>query len=121
MIDRNVESEISPLELKVMEGNLSSDCSQDTYFDPEIHNLKSLLVASKARVAPLDWITIPKSKPSSLQLLTGLLPDTIRIFPESPSNNHILVGSTCVVSSMDKVASSLAHLYTLAYQIFILL
>ena len=80
------------------------------------------MVASKARVAPLDWITIPRSEPSFLQLLTGLLADTIRIFPESPSNNQILVDSTCVVSSMDKLASSiLDHLYTLAYQIFILL
>ena len=69
IIDRNVVSEISPLELKVMEGNLSNDCSQDTNFDPEIHNFKSLLVASKARVAPLDWIIVPRSELSSLNYL----------------------------------------------------
>ena len=37
---------------KVIEGNLSYGCSQDTDFNPEIHNFKSSLVTSKARVAP---------------------------------------------------------------------
>ena len=63
---------------KVIEGNLSKGCSQDTNYNPEIHTLKSLLVTSKARVAPLDGLTIPRSELSSLQLLTRLLAKTIQ-------------------------------------------
>ena len=91
---------------KVIEGNLSNGCSQDSDFNPEIHIFKSSLVTSKARVAPLDGLTIPRSELSSLQLLTRLLAKTIKALPETPSNVHILGDSTCVISAMDKVATS---------------
>ena len=96
------------------EGDLGNGCSQDTDLNPEIHTFKSSLVTSKARVAPLDGLTIPRSELSSLQLLTRLKAKTIKIIPESPSNIHILVDSTCVISSMDRVASSFSSFIVLS-------
>ena len=46
---------------RVIEGNLSNGCSQDSDLNPKIHVFKSSLVTSKARVAPLDGLTIPRS------------------------------------------------------------
>ena len=54
----------------------------------------------------MDAITIPRSELSSLQLFTRLLAKTIKALPELPSNVHILGDSTCVLSAMDKVATS---------------
>ena len=39
---------------KVIEGNLSKGCSQDTDYNPEIHTFKSALITSKAKLAPKD-------------------------------------------------------------------
>ena len=36
---------------KVIKGNLSNGCSQDSDFNPDIYVFKSSLVTSKARVA----------------------------------------------------------------------
>ena len=91
---------------KVIEGNLSKGCSQDTDYNPEIHTFKSALITSKAKVAPMDGLTIPRSELSSLQLLTRLLAKTIKSLPKTPSDVHILGDSTCVISAMDKVATS---------------
>ena len=56
-------------------------------------------------MAPLDGLTIPRSKLNSLQLLTRLLAKTIKVLPQMPINVHILGDSTCVISAMDKVAT----------------
>ena len=93
------------LKSKVIEGNLSNDCSQDTNFNPKIHIFKSSLVTSKARVAPLDGLIIPRSELSSFQLLTRLLGKTIKALPETLRNVHTLGDSTCVINAMDKVAT----------------
>ena len=63
-------------------------------------------MTAKAKVAPLDGLTIPRSELSALQILTRLLSKTIRALPETPSDVHILGDSTCVISAMDKVATS---------------
>ena len=99
---------------KVIEGNLSNGCFQDSDFHPDIHVFRSLLVTSKARLASLVGLTIPRSKLSSLQSLTRLLAKTIKALTEPPSNVYILGDSTCVISAMD------THLCTLDYQIFII-
>ena len=63
-------------------------------------------MTAKAKVAPLDGLTIPRSELSTLQILTRLLSKTIKALPETPSDVHILGDSTCVISAMDKVATS---------------
>ena len=54
----------------------------------------------------MDGLTIPRSELSSLQLLTRLLAKTIKALPDPPSDIYILGDSTCVISAMDKVATS---------------
>merc|ERR1712082_456668 len=66
----------------------------------------SALVTAKAKVTPLDGLTIPRSELSALQILTRLLAKTIKALPETPSEVHILGDSTCVISAKDKVATS---------------
>ena len=61
---------------KVIDGQLSKGCSQDTDYNPEIHTFESALITSKAKLAPMDGLTIPRSELSSLQLLTRLLAKT---------------------------------------------
>ena len=90
----------------VIEGPLDKDCSLDTDYNSEIHVFKSALITSKAKVAPVDGLTIPWSELSSLQLLSRLLAKTIKALPEAPREVHILGDSTCVISAMDKVATS---------------
>ena len=90
----------------VIEGPLDKGCSLDTDYNSEIHVFKSALITSKAKVAPMDGLTIPRSELSSLQLLTRLLAKTIKALPEAPRDVHILGDSTCVISAMDKVATS---------------
>ena len=63
-------------------------------------------MTAKAKVTPLDGLTIPRSELSALQILTRLLSKTIKALPETPSEVHILGDSTCVISAMDKVATS---------------
>ena len=54
----------------------------------------------------MDGLTIPRSELTALQILTRLLAKTIKALPETPSEIHILGDSTCVISAMDKVATS---------------
>ena len=91
---------------KAIDCKLVNGCPQDLDFDPDIHEFKTSLVTAKARVTPLDGLSIPRSELSALQLLTRLLAKTIRALPETPSEVHILGDSTCVISAMDKVATS---------------
>ena len=91
---------------RIIEGPLNKGCSLDTDYNPEIHIFKSALITSKAKVAPMDGLTIPRSELISLQLLTRLLAKTIKALPKVPSDVHILGDSTCVISAMDKVATS---------------
>ena len=54
----------------VQNTKLQHGSSQDTDYDPELHEFKSFLLTSKARVAPMDGLTIPRSELTALQLLT---------------------------------------------------
>merc|ERR1712240_90620 len=90
---------------KSVDTSLKSGCSQDSDFDPDIHEFKSYLVTAKARVTPLDGLTIPRSELSALQILTRLLHKTVKTLPETPSEVYILGDSTCVISALDKVAT----------------
>ena len=91
---------------KTLDSKLVNGCAQDSDFDPEIHEFKSALVTAKAKVTPLDGFTIPRSELTALQILTRLLAKTIKELPVTPSEVHILGDSTCVISAMDKVATS---------------
>ena len=63
---------------KALDSKLVNGCPQDSDFDPEIHEFKTALVTAKAKVAPLDGLTIPRSELSALQILTRLIAKTIR-------------------------------------------
>ena len=91
---------------KTIDTRLVNGCSQDSDFDPEIHEFKSALGSAMLKVAPLDGLTVPRSELSALQILTRLLSKTIKVLPETFSDVPILGDSTCVISAMDKVATS---------------
>merc|ERR1712089_96682 len=86
---------------KILDTSLVNGCSEDSDFDPNIHEFKSYLVTAKAKVTPLDGLTIPRSELTALQILTRLLAKTVKALPETPSEIHILEDSTCVISAMD--------------------
>ena len=74
---------------KSVDTSLNNGCSEDSDYDPDIHEFKSYLVTAKARVTPLDGLTIPRSELSALQLLTRLLQKTVKTLPETPSEVYI--------------------------------
>merc|ERR1712243_93591 len=90
---------------KSVDTNLTNGCSEDSDYDPDIHEFMSYLVTAKAKVTPLDGLTIPRSELNALQLLTRLLHKTVKTLPETPSEVYILGDSTCVISALDKVAT----------------
>ena len=90
---------------KSLDTSLANGCSEDSDFDPDIHEFKSYLVTAKAKVTPLDGLTIPRSELTALQILTRLLQKTVKTLPETPSEVYILGDSTCVISALDKVAT----------------
>ena len=91
---------------KGLDTSLVNGCSQDSDFDPNIHEFKSYLVTAKAKVTPLDGLTIPRSELTALQISTRLLAKTVKTLPDTPNEVHILGDSTCVISALDKVANS---------------
>ena len=90
---------------KVIEGQLGKGCFQNTHYNSEIHTFESALISAKAKVAPMDGLTIPRSEHGSLQLLTRLLAKTIKALPETCSDVHILGDSTCVISAISQAAT----------------
>ena len=90
----------------VQSTKLQHGSSQDNDYNPDLHEFKSHLLTSKARVAPMDGLTIPRSELTALQLLTRLLSKAIKALSEPPSDVYILGDSTCVISAMDKIATS---------------
>merc|ERR1712121_294381 len=90
---------------KTVDSSLDNGCSEDSDYDPDIHEFKSYLVTAKAKVTPLDGLTIPRSELTALQILTRLLDKTVKTLPETPSEVYILGDSTCVISALDKVAT----------------
>ena len=64
------------------------------------------LPTSKAKVAPMDGLTIPRSELTSLQILIRVIAKVTKIFPDHPSYIHILGDSTCVIGVLDELATS---------------
>merc|ERR1712177_28830 len=90
---------------KTVDTRLVNGCPDDSNFDPNIHEFVSYLLTAKAKVTPLDGLTIPRSELTALQILTRLLVKAVKALPDTPSGVHILVDSTCVISALDKVAT----------------
>merc|ERR1711867_326868 len=90
---------------KKLDTSLVNGCPDDSDFDPNIHEFISYLLTSKAKVTPLDGLTIPRSELIALQILTRLLAKAVKALPDTPSEVHILGDSTCVISALDKVAT----------------
>merc|ERR1712163_105962 len=90
---------------KTVDTRLVSGCPDDSNFNPNIHEFVSYLLTAKAKVTPLDGLTIPRSELTALQILTRLLVKAAKALPDTPSGVHILGDSTCVISALDKVAT----------------
>merc|ERR1712089_3068 len=90
---------------KTLDTSLEKGCPNDSDFDPNIHEFISYLLTAKAKVTPLNGLTIPRSELTALQILTRLLAKAVKALPDTPSEVHILGDSTCVISALDKVAT----------------
>merc|ERR1711867_145653 len=90
---------------KNLDTSLVNSCPEDSDFDLNIHEFISYLLTAKAKVTPLDGLTIPRSELTALQILTRLLVKAVKALPDTPSEVHILEDSTCVISALDKVAT----------------
>merc|ERR1712089_52606 len=90
---------------KTLDTSLEKGCPDDSDFDPNIQEFISYLLTAKAKVTPLDGLTIPRSELTALQILTRLLAKAVKALPDTPSEVHILGDSTCVISALDKVAT----------------
>ena len=55
-----------------MESLLTLRCPDNSDYIPKVHEFTSHIVTAKARVTPLDVLTIPRSEMTSLQLCTRL-------------------------------------------------
>merc|ERR1712237_137961 len=98
MISKHKENEDESLP----EGDL-----EDKDYDPEEHEFTSQLVAAKARVTPLKaGSTIPRSELSGLLLCTSLLSRTESLYSRGFGSILCLEDSTCIISSLDKTATS---------------
>ena len=98
MISRYQENE----EYKLPDGDL-----EDKDYDPEKHEFTSQLVAAKAQVTPLKaGLTIPRSELSGLLLCTRLLSRTESLYSGGFCSISCLGDSTCIISSLDKTATS---------------
>ena len=98
MISKHKENE----EESLPEGDL-----EDKDYDPEEHEFTSQLVAAKARVTPLKaGLTIPRSELSGLLLCTRLLSETESLYSGGIGSISCLGDSTCIISSLDKTATS---------------
>ena len=98
MISKHKENE----EESLPEGDL-----EDKDYNPEEHEFTSQLVAAKARVTPLKTgLTIPRSELSGLLLCTRLLSRTESLYSGGFGSVSCLGDSTCIISSLDKTATS---------------
>ena len=98
MISKNQESE---------EENLPEGDLKDKDYDPEEHEFISQLVATKAWVTPLKaGLTIPRSELSGLLLCMRLLSRTESLYSGGCGSVLCLGDSTCIISSLDKTATS---------------
>ena len=93
-------------------GNLSSTLlasdPEDLSFNPELHQFVSGIAAAKARVTPLRaGLTVPRSEMSSLVLCRRLQYKIAKVLPDLPATIHSIGDSTCVISSMDALSTSL--------------
>ena len=89
------------------EENLPEGDLEDKDYDPEEHEFISQLVATKARVTPLKTgLTIPRSELSGLLLCTRLLSRTESLYSGGFGSVSCLGDSTCIISSLDKTATS---------------
>ena len=89
------------------EENLPEGDLEDKDYDPEKHKFISQLVAAKARVTPLKaGLTIPRSELSGLLLCTRLISRTESLYSGGFGSVSCLGDSTCIISSLDKTATS---------------
>merc|ERR1712240_165303 len=80
---------------------------EDKDYNPEEHEFISQLVAAKARVTPLKTgLTIPRSELSGLLLCTRLLSRIVSLYSGGFGSVSCLGDSTCIISSLDKTATS---------------
>ena len=89
------------------EENLPEGDLKDKDYDPEKRFFISQLIAAKACVTPLKaGLTIPRSKLSGLLLCTRLLLRTESLYSGGFGSVSCLGDSTCIISSLDKTATS---------------
>ena len=89
------------------EENLPEGDLEDRDYNPEDHEFISHLVAAKARVTPLKaGLTIPRSELSGLLLCMRLLSRTESLYSGGFGSVSCLGDSTCIISSLDKTATS---------------
>ena len=89
------------------EENLPEGDLEDKDYDPEEHEFISQLFAAKAQVTPLKTgLTIPRSELSGLLLCTRLLSRTESLYRGGFGSVSCLGDSTCIISSLDKTATS---------------
>ena len=80
---------------------------KDKDHNPEEHEFISQLVAAKAGVTPLKTgLTIPRSELSDLLLCRRLLSRTESLYSRGFGSVSCLGDSTCIISSLDKTATS---------------
>ena len=89
------------------EENLPEGDLEDKDYDPEKHEFTSQLVTAKARVTLLKaGLTIPRSELSGLLLCTRLRSRTESLYSGGFGSVSCLGDSTCIISSLDKTATS---------------
>ena len=79
----------------------------DNDYNEESHEFEVRLLAAKARVTPLKTgLTIPRAELSGLLVCTRLMARAAAIFPGGFSSVSCIGDSTCIISSLEKHATS---------------
>ena len=82
---------------------------------------KTHLLTIKAKVGPIDGLTIPRSELSVMQILVRIIAKIAKTFPDIPGSNHILGGINYSIWSWDRVAHHLILTSMAAHWIFIII